>query len=143
MEHAYSFLWSILEYNYFMLWRFWMQWHHKNYSCTFFQKRLVAKLEMFFVKLYRAKHEFKSERNLNKLACNYLNSTKKTFKTKSILLFLSPLRYPPIHSKRFSGSVTNSKFVLKVLAIFWFSETILTLPTNVILKPPCECFFDK
>ena len=80
-----------LTYNYFMLWSFWIKWHHKNYSCTFFQKRLV-KLKMFFVKLYRAQHDFKGERNLNKFPCNDLNSTKKTFKTKSVLLFLSPLR---------------------------------------------------
>ena len=32
----------------FMLWSFWTQWHHRNYSCTFFPKSQVVKLEMFF-----------------------------------------------------------------------------------------------
>ena len=49
----------------------------------------------------------------------------------------------PIHSKRFSESVTGSKYVLKVLAILWFSETILSFSINVILEPPCECLFKK
>ena len=38
-----------------------------------------------------AQHEFKSERNLKNLTCNDLLPTKKRFKMKSILLFLSPL----------------------------------------------------
>ena len=49
----------------------------------------------------------------------------------------------PIHSKRFSGSVTDSKYVLKVLAILLFSEIILSFSINVILEPPCECLFEK
>ena len=32
---------------YFMLWSLWMQ-RHRNYSCTFFQKSQLVKLEMFF-----------------------------------------------------------------------------------------------
>ena len=48
----------------------------------------------------------------------------------------------PIHSKRWSKSGTNSKYVLKVLAIL-FSETILSFSINVILEPPCECLFEK
>ena len=43
------------------------------------------------VKLHR--HEFKSESNLNKLACNTLLH-KKNFKTKSIHFFPSPLDEP-------------------------------------------------
>ena len=49
----------------------------------------------------------------------------------------------PIHSKRFSESVTDSKYVLKVLDIIWFSERNLSFSINVILEPPCKCFFES
>ena len=49
----------------------------------------------------------------------------------------------PIHSKSFNESVTDSKYVLKVLAVLWFSETILSFSINVIFQPPCECLFEK
>ena len=58
----------------------------------------------------------------------------------------------PIPSKRFSKSVTNSKYVLKVLGIlcflrqfyhFQFSETILSFSINAILEPPSESLFEK
>ena len=57
----------------------------------------------------------------------------------SILTLL--LTYSPIHSKRLSESVTDSEYMLKVLAILWFSETILSFSINVILEPLCECLF--
>ena len=49
----------------------------------------------------------------------------------------------PFHSKRFSESVTDSKYVLKVLAILLFSETILSFSINVILEPLCKYLFQK
>ena len=47
-----------------------------------FLKQLArwVELEMYFNKLFRAQHEFKSERNLNKLACNDIYPTKKSLK---------------------------------------------------------------
>ena len=49
----------------------------------------------------------------------------------------------PIHQLRFSESVTDLKYIVKVVAVFWFSETVLSLSVNVILEPPCECLFEK
>ena len=49
----------------------------------------------------------------------------------------------PNHSKRFRASVTDSKYVLNVLAILLFSQTILSFSINVILELPCQCLFEK
>ena len=57
----------------------------------------------------------------------------------SILLLL--LTDSLIYSKRFSDSTTDSKYILKVLAILWFSKTILSFSINVNLEPPCEFLF--
>ena len=40
-------------------------------------------------------------------------------------------------------TVTDSEFVLKVLAILLFSEKILSFSINVILEPPYECLSEK
>ena len=56
-------------------------------TAAHFFKNQVVMFEIFF------EHEFKSERDLKKLACNDLYSTKNRFKIKSILLFLSRLRH--------------------------------------------------
>ena len=39
--------------------------------------------------------------------------------------------------------MTDLKYVLNVLAILLFSETILSFSINAILEPPCECLFEK
>ena len=60
-----------------------------------------------------------------------------------ICICILPLTDSFIHSKRFRESVTDSKYVLKVLAILGFSETILLFSINVILELPCKCLFVK
>ena len=39
-----------------------------------------------------------------------------------------------------SESVTDSKYVLNVLAVLLFSKTILSFSINANLEPPCESF---
>ena len=56
--------------------------------------------------------------------------------TLSLLLTDSP-------NQSFSVSVTDSKYILKVLAILWFLETVLSFSINVILETLCECLFEK
>ena len=40
-------------------------------------------------------------------------------------------------------TLTDPKYVLKLLAILLFSERILSFSINVILEPPCECLLGK
>ena len=37
----------------------------------------------------------------------------------------------------------DSKYVSEVLAVLWFSETILSFLINVIFEPPWKCLFEK
>ena len=39
--------------------------------------------------------------------------------------------------------MTDSKYVLNVLAILFFSKIILLFSINVILETPCECLFEN
>ena len=71
----------------------------------------------------------------------YLYLFKNLAITCSVLSLL--LTDSPIYSKRFSEFVTESKYVLKDLAILSFSETILSFSFNAILEQPRECFFEK
>ena len=67
-----------------------------------------------------------------------LENLNKIYFILSLLLTDSP-----IHSERVNDSVTDSKYVLNVLAILLFLEIILSFLINVILEPPCECLFEK
>ena len=57
--------------------------------------------------------------------------------------FIVTIAYSQIHPKRFTESVTDSKYALKVLVILLFSETILSFSINVILEPPCKYLFEN
>ena len=94
MEHAYSFLWSILylQQTNILCYEVFECNDIREIIAAHFLKKVRWLSWKYFLTNYRAQHEFRSERNLKKLAFNDLFSTKKRFKRKSALLLFSPLR---------------------------------------------------
>ena len=134
-----------------------MQWRHRNVSHTYSLKSEVVGLEMFLKELYRVQHEFENEGNLKILACNDLYLTKKRYKWKIILFFISHLncfqyalcrllfskKFPSVFRIAFWKKTTGSALLILCdcslnIVCITMKYLVVTKVNTYISKPPLK-----
>ena len=90
-----------------------MQWHHRNYSCTFFFKKVgLLSKKCFSTNYIEHNMNLKVKETWRNLLVMISTWQRKLFKMKSILLFLSPLMFTNLFENLYK----------KMIKVFFFSK---------------------